>query len=137
MSPSATPAASASAALPDPCQLVTHADAEVIAGSPLQDAVEGNANNPSCTYTAAPTSPTAQVQIYLGDGAKKFYDIDVTLGHTFTDVSGLGDEAHAETNAIFFRKAALWVGITVLDHKTPEENAMALELAARKVASLI
>ena len=138
-SPSASASASpsGSAALPDPCQLVTHADAETVAGSPLQDAVEGNPNNPSCTYTAKPTDPTAQVETHLGDGAKKTYDIDVALKHTFTDVPGLADEAHAETNAIFFRKGQLWVSIAVLDHRTSEENARLLLALAGKVAALI
>jgi hypothetical protein len=136
-SASASPSPSASPTLPDPCQLVTQNDAVTLAGSPLEPGVEGNANNLSCTYTAKPTDPTAQVEVHIGDGAKKTYDIDVQLGHVFTDISGLGDEAHEEIYAIFVRVGQLWMSISVIDHKTEAENRAGLETLARKVAPLI
>jgi len=116
---------------------VTLQDAESLAGSPLQPGVEGNPSSPSCSYGSKPTDPTAQVQIYLGDGAKKYYDIDVMLMHPFTDISGLGDEAHEENYAIFVRVGQLWIAITVIDHKTEAENRAGLETLAHKVVPLI
>ena len=111
--PGATTTASAASAVTvkDPCKLVSKADAEKLAGTKLQDAVLVEGDDPSCTYSGDPSGPTAQVEVFLNDGAKKYLDIDRTLGHDFTTLSGIGDEAYYEEFTIFFRKGARWGAI--------------------------
>jgi hypothetical protein len=118
----------------DACALLPLAEAEVVAGTPLQAGVAGNPDSPSCTYTGPVDGPTAQVEVYAGDGAKKIYDIDVELAHTFTPVSGLGDEAYEEENAIFVRSGTTWVAIRLVLLNDPAQNVAPLENAARAAA---
>jgi hypothetical protein len=118
-------------AVPAACDLLTHEDAVQLAGTPLDPATPGDA---SCSYTGPVTGPTAQVEIYVGDGAKKFYDIDVDLQHVFTPVAGIGDEAYAEENAIFFNQGGTWVAIRLVLLNDPAQNVAPLEAAARAVA---
>lgn len=132
----ATQASPSPAALPDPCVLVTQADAGTLTGTSMTAGQEGNPANPSCTYGSA-TSKTAQVQIFVGDGAKKTLDIDRQLGHAFTPVPNLGDEAYEENNAIFFRKGGVWVAIELVLLDDPAQNRTPLEqLAAKAVARM-
>jgi hypothetical protein len=135
--PSATETTtSATAATVDVCQLFPKADAETVAGTPLDPGEQGNPLSPSCTYNGPTTGPTAQVSIYVGDGAKKTFDVDHSLGHTFTPAPGVtADEAWEEENAIFFRKGATWVQISLVRLNDPSENRAPLEQAAQKVAS--
>ncbi len=141
-SPSAvatSPAAQASpssAALPDACVLVTQADAAALTGTSMTAGQEGNPANPSCTYGSA-SSTTAQVQVFVGDGAKKTLDIDRQLGHAFTSVPNIGDEAYEENNAIFFRKGTLWVAIELVLLNDPAQNRAPLKQLAAKAAGLM
>jgi len=140
-SSAAAPTETTEAAPPtvDACELLTLADAQTLAGTPLDPGVAGTPQNPpqnpQCTYTGPPTGPTAQVEIYVGDGAKKFYDIDVELAHEFTPVPGIADEAHVEENAIFFRKGTTWVGLHLVLLNDPAVNRAPLESLARTIAA--
>lgn len=125
------------APLLDACAILTQKDAQRIAQTPLETGQPGNALNPSCMYTGPVTGPLAQVQIFIGDGAKKTYDIDVQLDHEFEDVAGIGDEAHQENNAIFFRKGTTWVAIELVRLNDPAENVDTLQDAAKKVATAL
>jgi len=116
---------------PDPCALVTKADAEKLAGTPLDPPV---AIRETCSYTGPVTGPTAQVEIYVGDGAKKMYDIDVELGHAFDELDGIGDEAHREDGSVFFAKDGVWVAIRLVLLNDPAENREPLATAARTAA---
>ncbi|MEV7321996.1 DUF3558 family protein [Streptomyces sp. NPDC093970] len=116
------------------CELLLKEDAETLATVPLEDGVESPPTSPGCRYTGPTDGPLAQVEIYLGDGAKKIYDIDRQLGHTFRPVSGAGEEAYAEDDAVFFRKATTWVAIRLVRLNDPAENRGPLEDLARKVA---
>jgi hypothetical protein len=129
--PPATEAAPATTAPPDPCALLTQADAEKLAGTKLDPAVPAGE---SCTYTGPVTGPTAQVEVYVGDGAKKFLDIDRDLKHEFTELSGIGDEAHLEDGTVFFAKGGVWVAIRVVLLVDPKETRKPLEAAARTAA---
>jgi hypothetical protein len=119
----------------DVCALVPLEDAEVLAGTPLNAGTAGNPINPSCTYTGPTTGPTAQVEVYVGNGAQKILDIDRGLNHALTAVPGLGDEAYAEDNNIFVRDAKLWIAIRLVRLNSPAENAQPLEALARKVVA--
>jgi uncharacterized protein DUF3558 len=134
--PASSPAIQASpspAAVPDPCVLVNQADGATLTGTSMTAGQEGNPDNPSCTYGSA-TSKTAQVQVFVGDGAKKTLDIDRQLGHAFTAVPNVGDEAFEEHDAIFFRKGTVWVAIELVLLNDPEQNRVPLEQLAAKAA---
>ncbi|MDG4809718.1 DUF3558 family protein [Micromonospora sp. WMMD1120] len=123
----ATPARTA-----DPCALVPKAAAERLAGTPLQDPV---AAPESCTYTAPVSGPTAQVEVYVGAGAKKILDIDRDLGHDLRPVTGVGDEAHIEDGAVFVAVGGTWVAIRLVTLADPAASRQALEDLARDVVT--
>ncbi|MCP2329269.1 hypothetical protein HDA40_007776 [Hamadaea flava] len=128
VSPSAGPVVGPAA---DPCKLLPKADAEKLARTPLDEPV---ASEGSCTYTGPVTGPTAQVEVYVGDGAKKMLDIDRDLQHSFTPVTGAGDEGFLEDGAVFFRKGETWVAIRLVLLNDPAANRVPLETAARAAA---
>jgi hypothetical protein len=139
--PAASAAGSEVASLPpviDPCKLLTQAEASTLAGVKLNAAVEAGAAGTQtlCQYTSDPNGPTGQVEIIVGDGAKKELDIDRdTLGHTFTSVPGIGDEADQEDGNIFIRKGDNWVDINLVRLNDPAQNVQPMQAAAKIVAS--
>ncbi|WP_405431983.1 hypothetical protein [Micromonospora sp. NBC_00617] len=134
--PAAAPSAEAppAAAKVDACAVVTKDEAEKLAGTPLQDPLEKPEDRDSCTYTGPVTGPTAQVEVYVGDGAKKFLDIDRELGHKLTPISGAGDEAYAEDGTVFVSKGGVWACIRLVRSEDPATYRTALETAARAAA---
>ena len=145
-SPADSPAASASdppsdapspAAL-DACAVITPAEASRVTGGKLQAPVPEGTPVTRCVWTALPTGEIAQLEIDLGDGAKKSYDIDLTvLKHVFKPVPGVGDEAYAEDDAIFFRKGNTWVAIHLVRLNDAARNAANLAAVAKAVAGRI
>ena len=143
--PSAPPVtaapASEVASLPpviDPCKLLTLAEATTLAGVKLNAAVSAGPSGTQtlCQYTSDPSGPTAQVEIISGDGAKKELDIDRdTLGHKFTSVPGIGDEAEQEDGNIFIRKGDNWAEINLVRLNDPAQNVQPMQTAAKIVAS--
>ncbi|MFC4107572.1 hypothetical protein [Micromonospora zhanjiangensis] len=122
---------SATATAPDPCALVSRQEAQRLAGTPL------NAGNPvrdTCTYTGPVSGPTAQVEVFVGDGAKKYLDIERDLGHPLRPLAGIGDEAYAEDDAVFVGKSGTWVSIRLVRLNDPAQNRKPLEELARTVA---
>jgi hypothetical protein len=121
----------------DACALVTQADAEALAGTPFDPPVKSVG---TCAYSTPATGPTRKVEVYLGEKAKSYYDVDRRLGHEFTPIDDLGDEAYIEPvqNIIFFRKSGLWVaiGLIRLDNDAAANNGP-LETLARKVADKV
>ncbi len=127
----------ASPAAVDPCSLITLKEAEaVVGGVTLQAGVPaGNPTPDRCVWTAPPTASIAQVEIDVGDGAKKSYDIDHdVLKHTFTTVPGLGDEAYQEDDAIFFRVGSTWVALHIELLNDPSANVVPMQKLAAAVA---
>jgi hypothetical protein len=122
----------------DVCALATMTEVAAVTGGKLQDPVpEGNPVT-RCVWTAPPTGPVGQLEIDLGDGAKKAYDIDLTvLHHAFTAVPGIGDEAWAEDDAIFIRKGETWLAIHLVRLNDASANAPALVTIARLVVGRI
>ncbi|MEV0155730.1 DUF3558 family protein [Micromonospora sp. NPDC050686] len=127
----AEPSEAAPAELPDACALVSKAEAEKLAGTKLNDAVPVR---DTCTYTGPVTGPTAQVEVYVGDGVKKYLDIERELKHEIRPLPGLGEEAHLTGEAFFIRKGDLWVAVRLTRLTDPEENRRPLETLARTVA---
>ncbi|WFE55310.1 hypothetical protein [Micromonospora sp. WMMD1155] len=112
----------------DPCALVPKAAAERLAGTPLQDPV---AAPESCTYTGPISGPTAQVEVYVGAGAKKILDIDRELGHDLTVITGVGDEAYLEDGAVFVNAGGTWVAVRLVSLADPAASQQALRDLAR------
>ncbi len=121
----------------DACQLVTKAKAEAMMGTKLQEGVPvNNSDGTTCTYSGDPSGPTAQVEVYVGDGAKKFYDDDNdVLHHPFTDVPDIGDEAHQEEYTLFFRKGTIWVVLHLVSLDDTSTFTERLQTLAKDVAA--
>ena len=119
----------------DPCTLVTKTNAEAIAVTPLDDGVPIVMETSSCTYSGPVTGPTAQVEVYIGPGAKKYLEVDQSLQHELTPVTGVADEAYLEDFAIFFRKGDTWAMLRLvrLDDAPPYNER--LTNAARDLAT--
>jgi hypothetical protein len=73
-SSSAEPTPTTAAANVKPCELLPQAEAERLAGTPLQPGAESGSQSETitCTYGPLPTGRTAQVELYVGIGVKKF-----------------------------------------------------------------
>jgi hypothetical protein len=95
----------------DPCELVSKAEAEAVVGTTLDEPTPGNE---ACTYIAPPTGPTGQFEVFVGDGAKKFLDIDRQLEHVFEPIAGAGDESYLEEGTAFVRVGTQWVALRVV-----------------------
>jgi hypothetical protein len=106
--------ATTAAALPDPCTVVTLDDAIALAGTTLQPGVKaGRPDDVMCTF-AGGAGPTAQVEYYFGDGAKKYLDVERRLDHKFETLTGVGDEAYLEDFNLFFRVGTRWNAIRLV-----------------------
>ncbi|MDG4781044.1 hypothetical protein O7614_15460 [Micromonospora sp. WMMD961] len=116
----------------DPCALVPKAAAERLAGTPLQDPVQAAE---SCTYTGPISGPTAQVEVYVGAGAKKILDIDRDLGHDLKPLTGVGDEAHIEDGAVFVNAGDVWVAVRLVSLADPAASRQPLQDLARDVVT--
>ena len=136
-SSTSTTSATKAAALPDPCVLVSQAQAQTLVVPTLPAGEKsGSGADTMCQYTSDPNGPTAQVSVFVGDGAKKALDIDKnSLQHDFTQPTGIGDEAWLESGNIFFRKGTTWAEISVVDLDDPPEQVQtALTTLATSVA---
>jgi hypothetical protein len=93
----------------------------------------------SCTYAGDPSKSVAEVELFLGAGAKKSLDIDRdNLQHEFTSVPGLGDEAYAESGNVFVRRGTLWVQLRAVTLELSDEEVAAnlVAVAGQVVARL-
>jgi hypothetical protein len=123
--------ADTTAALPDPCKLLTQAEADKLAGEKLGAALPEGIPPTNCVWPTPPSGSVAQVEVAVGDGVKKFLDIDKdTLSHTFKQVSGLGDEAWQESDTIFVRTGSLWFSLHLIKlDSAPDDQANMAALA--------
>ncbi|MFJ8580013.1 hypothetical protein [Micromonospora sp. NPDC093277] len=118
---------------PEACDLVTDQEAVALAGLKLEPK---RAGEQSCTWTAPATGPTGQVEVYVGDGAKKMLDIERQLGHEMETLSGVGDEAYLDTQAseVFVQKTGTWVALRLVKLNDPKENHKPLKDLIQVVA---
>ncbi|MFI7488256.1 DUF3558 family protein [Micromonospora echinaurantiaca] len=130
-STAAEPSPTPTAAAVDPCALVSKQEAEQLAGTKLED---GQPVRETCTYVGPVSGPTAQVEVFVGDGAKKFLDIERDLGHELRPLGGVGDEAYASHEAVFVNGSGVWVSVRLVRLNDPAENRAPLEKVARAVA---
>ena len=120
----------------DPCKLVTDAEATALAGTALASGLKSGASDDmSCTWVGDPNGPTAQVELFVGLGAKKFLDVDRSLDHQFTTLPDVGDEAYLEDFTLFFRTGTRWnaLRLTRLDDFAAYRQPM-IDLAKKVVA---
>ncbi|GIF96898.1 DUF3558 family protein [Catellatospora citrea] len=131
--PPESAAPSAPAAI-DPCTVITAAEAAKLAGTKLDEPV--SSAPVSCRWTAPVTGPTAQVEVYVGDGAQKVLDIERTLGHEIVQLSGIGDEAWLDTTAceVFWLQSGQWIAIRLVRLNDAADNLKPLEDLARAAA---
>jgi hypothetical protein len=132
------PAASAPPAAIDPCALITKAEADQLASVTLQDASpEGAAGQAPtrCVWPAPLTGSVGQVEIDVGDGAKKALDIDKMLGHEFVPADGVGDEAVVEDFSIFVRTGQTWIELHLVGGDHPDNGRQALQDLAKTMLS--
>jgi hypothetical protein len=134
----AAPIAPAVTVPEDPCSLVTQEEADRLAGRevlPPEPAGVGS-DSPTCTFPTQVTGSIAQVEVFLGPGAQKYLEIDRdTLGHEFTEVAGIGDEAHQEDGAIFFRVDGVWAALRLTTLDDDPDQVVRLQELARVVAA--
>ena len=120
----------------DPCALLTLDDAQRIAGTPLNPATASGVGNPtvSCTYMAPVTGPIAQVEFYIGPGAKKALDIDRDLKHPIAPVADLGSEAYSEPVSVFWQQKGTWFWIRLVRLDAAGQSTAPVEALAREIS---
>ena len=118
----------------DACALVSKQDAEKLAGTPLDDPMP---SGESCWFTGPVSGPVAQVEVHVGDGAKKMLDIDRDLGHEFETLSGIGDEAYLEDWNVFVNVSGVWVAVRLVRTDEPATYNKRLTELARTVAGRV
>lgn len=137
----ASQSSSASAAAgPNACSLLTLAEAEKVASTPLMKPVGAGDNGAGgfvmCQFTGPTSGPTAQVEVFVGDGAKQQLHIDRdNLKHTFTSVPGIGDQCLEEDGFIFVEKNGLWASIELVRLNDAAQNVIPLQTGIAQVAA--
>ncbi|WP_375479066.1 DUF3558 domain-containing protein [uncultured Jatrophihabitans sp.] len=136
----ASSASAAAAAAPDACSLLTQAEAEKLARTKLMKPVGAGANAAGkfvgCQFTGPTTGPTAQVEIYVGDGPKSQLHIDRdNLKHKFTTVPGVGDQCLQEDGFIFVEKNGLWASIHLVRFNDAKQNLALMRTAIAQLAA--
>ncbi len=116
----------------DVCAMFSKAEAEKLAGMKLG---AGVAAPGTCSYTSAPSGATAQVSVFIGDGAKQTLDTDRNLEHVFETLKGVGEEAYLENSTIFVRVGQTWGEISLLRFNEDAANRTPLIAAATRLAS--
>jgi hypothetical protein len=121
--------------LPDACTLLTLEEATKLAGTPLDPATPAGAGDAVtlCQYTGPTSGPVAQVEVYVGDGAKQILDTDRRIGHTINPLPATGDEAYEEDGNVFVRKGDVWAAVRLVRLNDPSENRDPLRAAAKIV----
>lgn len=118
----------------DACGLLSRAEAEKIAATKLVTGGSySNDDSATCRYTGPTSGPTAQVEVIVGDGAKKLLDIDRELGHRFSVVSNVGDECLLEDFIVFVRKDGVWAALNLVRLDDPRKYDKALTKGAQLI----
>ncbi|OAA23875.1 hypothetical protein UG55_103317 [Frankia sp. EI5c] len=133
--PPASAAAGTSTGTPvspsDPCGLITQQEAERLAGTSLDSPA---AVDETCTYTAPPSGPTAQVEVRVGQTALDYYSAERGSAHKLVPLAGVGDEAHIGEYMFYLVKNGHQVSVKLVRGNDPAENRGPLENLARTVA---
>jgi hypothetical protein len=139
--PTDTSSSSAAAeAGPDACSLLTQAEADAVASTPLQKPTQAGIISPGvavmCQWIGLTNGPTAELEVYVGDGAAQQLHIDKdNLKHTFTTVPGIGDQCLQEDGFIFIQKNDLWVSIHLVRLNDAAANVKPMQTGAAEIAA--
>ncbi|WP_238429072.1 hypothetical protein [Frankia nepalensis] len=109
-------------------------EAERLAGTSLASPV---AVDETCTYTAPPAGPTAQVEVRVGQTALDFYTAERQSNSRLQPLPGVGDDAYVGDYTVFIAKNDFNVSINLVRGNDPAENRGPLENLARTVAGRI
>ncbi len=132
------PPTNPAAELNDPCKLLPQSEAEELAATPLNPATAADIGDTrTCVYTGLASGPTAQVELWIGEDARTLLTADQTIGHEFTTLDGIGDEALTEPGYIFFRKADTWHVLHLIRTSDSPKYVKGLEDLARKIAARV
>jgi hypothetical protein len=134
-SPAGTPEITVAPTPVDPCGLITQAEADDLAGIHLQAPLPEGQPPVRCVWPTPLSGTVAQVEIDVGDGAKKFMEVELKLGHALDPVPGLADEAYVEADTVFFRTSETWVAIHLIGHYSDPTYRQRLEDLAAIVLS--
>ncbi|WP_230204819.1 DUF3558 domain-containing protein [Parafrankia elaeagni] len=115
----------------NPCGIISRAEAEQLAGTPLAGA---EAVDETCTYVAPPDGPTAQVEVRVGETAQNYYAAERDTGHQLQPLPGVGDETFVGDYAVFVTEDGFSVSVSLVRSNDPAENRGSLEDLARTVA---
>jgi hypothetical protein len=128
------------ARITDPCELVTLTQAQtLIGGAELLPSLGVRTDDPddrSCTYTAPENAPVTQVEVLFGRRAQAALTTE-RAGRRLVAVPLVGNEAHEENGAIFFRKKTTWVAIRVTGAAASRALRPRLEALARTITPKI
>ena len=120
----------------DPCDLVTREEAEAIVRASLLDARANNvgSDRPSCTYGADPAGTTAQVQVFVGEGADSLIATHRRLGGDQIEVEELGEGAFLRHSTLHFHASGVPVVLSVVRLVDAKTLHPAMIAAARTIA---
>lgn len=138
-SDAADPSSSAVAG-PDACSLLTQAQANAVASTPLMAGTGAGKNSAGafvmCQYIGQANGPTAELEVYIGDGAKQQLHIDRdNLKHAFTTVPGIGDQCLQEDGYIFVQKNGLWASIHLVRLNDAAANVKPMQVGIKELAA--
>ncbi|MFJ4847209.1 MULTISPECIES: hypothetical protein [unclassified Streptomyces] len=130
---SSSATSSAGSAADDPCALVNQTEADQLAGMSLDP---GRAIGDTCTYTAPPSGPTGQVEVFVGESGKNYYDAEHQIhGDRLKPLKDVGDEAYLEDGSVFLRVGEQWVSIRLVRTEDSQHEDQPLTELARTVAT--
>lgn len=120
----------------DPCSLVTREEAEAIVRASLLEARANNvgSDRPSCTYGADPAGTTAQVQVFVGEGADSLIATHRRLGGDLIEVEELGEGAFLRHSTLHFHPAGVAVVLSVVRLVDAKTLHPAMIAAGRTIA---
>ncbi len=133
-------AAAVSDSGPDACSLLTQAQANSVASTPLMKGTGAGKNAAGafvmCQYVGQPNGPTAELEVYDGDGAKQQLHIDRdNLQHKFTEIPGVGDQCLQEDGFIFVQKNGLWASIHLVRLNDAAQNVQPMRTGITELAA--
>jgi hypothetical protein len=129
----ATMSVHAWSAPPDPCALVSQADAEKLSGKKMQDAGRSAA---TCAY-GPPQGGLPKVEVYVGDPAQRFLTIEQNQNRKFRTLSGAGDEAFISDAAglLFVKKSNVLTAVRFVTLSDEKEYRKRFEELASVIAT--
>jgi hypothetical protein len=125
-------AGSATPKLPNPCKLLTTAEADAALGLTMQ---KPDNYGDFCSWVADFNGPSGHLDLFLDTQTPRALLIDRHLHHKFHSVRGIGDQAFEEDWNIFVRKGTTWLFVNMERLDDPALYAKRMEHVARLALS--